>query len=179
MKNAMLIKDKVHRDSRGMFVETWNYKTLKEYGITDKFVQDNYSKSFQKGTLRGMHLQRPPFDQAKLIRCINGKILDIVIDIRINSPNFAKWKSFVLSSKIRTQLYIPTGFLHGFISLTNNVEILYKCSNYYSKKHEVTIKFDDPEFKIKWPLKKYILSQKDKKDAIFFKNFKNPFKYKK
>ena len=179
MLKTVLLKDKINKDKRGIFIETWNSSYFKKLGIQDSFVQDNFSKSFKKGTLRGMHLQIPPFDQAKLVRCIRGEILDIVVDVRKGSPDYGRYKSYKLSSDNHKQLYVPSGFLHGFLTLTDNVEVAYKCSNLYSKKHEITIMYNDPEINIKWPLKKFILSPKDQNNAILFKKFINPFKLKK
>lgn len=178
-KDLIEIKNKLFTDNRGYFTELWNKKTFKKIGINDVFVQDNLSVSYKRGTIRGLHLQKPPYAQAKLIRCTKGKIIDFVVDIRLGSPDYGKWKSFELSQKNSMQLYIPVGFLHGFITMTDNTEINYKCSNYYSKKHEVIISFNDPEININWPLKKYIMSAKDKQSSVALNKFKNPFRYKK
>ena len=176
MKEPLIIQDKIFRDNRGHFIEFWNIDFLKKNKISTNFVQQNFSYSKKCGTVRGLHAQKPPYSQAKLVRCLKGKIIDIVIDIRKGSKNFGKCKYFNLSARNKKQLYVPIGFLHGFISLEDNTELLYMCSNYYSKKHEISINFFDNFLNIKLPKisSKFIQSTKDKK-AIGFNNFDSPF----
>ena len=172
---VFLLKAKKFYDKRGFFSELYNKNSLKKLKIKDIFVQDNYSFSKKKGIIRGLHFQKPPFEQAKLIRVMKGKILDVVLDLRNNSPYYGKIKKFALSSENWSQLFIPPGFAHGFITLKNFTEVEYKVSNFYSKKHEITIMWDDPTLSINWTIHpKEILSQKDK-NGILFNDLKSPF----
>lgn len=151
-------------DERGFFSETWNRRTLAEVGVDVEFVQDNHSLSVAAGTVRGLHFQTPPFAQAKLVRVLSGKILDIAVDIRLGSPTFGRWVGVELSAEKWNQLFIPIGFAHGFVTLLPNTEIAYKVSNYYSPEHDRTILFDDPALAIQWPLElaPFQLSIKDR-----------------
>ena len=172
---VVLLKPKKFYDKRGFFSELYNKNSLKKLKIKDIFVQDNYSFSKKKGIIRGLHFQKPPFDQAKLVRVIKGKILDIVLDIRNNSPHYGKIKKFILSKENWHQIFIPSGFAHGFVTLSNFTEVEYKVSNFYSKKHEVTIMWNDPTLSVNWILKqKEILNNKDK-NGISFNELKSPF----
>ena len=162
-------------DNRGYFSETYNISKLRKMGIESDFVQDNHSLSNEKGTLRGMHFQSPPFAQEKLIRCIRGSIFDVVVDVRKGSQSYGNWKGYELSSKKGNQLFIPTGFAHGFVTLSKNSEIIYKCSNYYAPEMEYSINWNDPNIGIQWPLKTNpILSEKDR-NAPLLKNIESPF----
>ena len=173
---VILLQQKRFRDVRGFFSETFNKKQLIKIGIKDTFVQDNFSFSYNKGVVRGLHFQTPPMQQSKLIRVVNGKILDIVVDIRKKSKTYGQYKSFIISRQNWRQIYIPAGFAHGFCTLEKNTDIEYKVSNYYSKKHERTIQWDDKYLDINWRIdkNKVILSSKDKK-ANNFINFISPF----
>lgn len=149
----------IHRDSRGSFSETYHQAKFADLGIKDLFVQDNHSVSSQ-GTLRGLHYQlRHP--QAKLCRVIEGEALDVAVDIRIGSPHFGKWTSVRLSAKAQNEIYIPTGFAHGFLALTGTVQFLYKCSDYYSPSDEYGILWNDPALEIDWGTTSPVLSQRD------------------
>lgn len=139
-----------HRDDRGFFSEVWKKETLQAVGIDVDFVQENHSLSTRKGTVRGLHLQTPPHAQAKLVRCCHGAILDVAVDIRVGSPSFGKWVSIELSAENGKQLFIPEGFAHGFITLTEDTEILYKCSAYYAPDCDRSIAHDDPTIGIEW-----------------------------
>ena len=171
-----LIHQKKFKDKRGFFSEIFNYRELKKIGIHDIFVQDNFSFSSNKGVIRGLHYQCPPKHQSKLVRVINGKILDVVVDIRKNSKTYGKHKSFIISRRNWRLLYISPGFAHGFCTLEDNTDIEYKVSNYYSKKNERTLKWDDPYLGINWRINKtnVIISPKDKK-AINFIKLNSPF----
>ena len=172
---VILLKPKKFYDKRGFFSELYNKNSLKKLKIKDIFVQDNYSFSKKKGIIRGLHFQKPPFDQAKLIRVTKGKILDIILDIRKNSPYYGKIKKFILSKENWRQIYIPSGFAHGFVTLSNLTEVEYKVSNFYSKKHEVTIMWNDQTLSVNWIIKqKEILNNKDK-NGISFNELKSPF----
>lgn len=158
---VFLIKPKIYRDIRGFFLETYKKSEFEKNGINVDFVQDNHSKSF-KNVLRGLHYQKEPYSQAKLVRCIKGKILDVAVDIRKNSPTFAKWYGVELTEENGYMLYIPEGFAHGFLVLSEEAEIIYKCSKEYKPEYDAGIRFDDPVIKINWPVKQPILSEKDK-----------------
>src|ERR1700704_4449462 len=149
----------VHRDTRGVFIETYHKAKFADLGITDAFVQDNHSGS-SKGTLRGLHyqLRRP---QAKLCRVWEGEALDVVVDIRIGSSSFGKWTSVLLSAKEQNQIYVPRGFAHGFLALTDTVQFLYKCSDFYDPADEHGIAWNDPDLKICWGVTAPIISGKD------------------
>ena len=163
-------------DERGFFSESWNKKTAHDNGFDIDFVQDNHSFSQKMGTLRGLHFQRPPFAQDKLVRCGRGRILDVAVDIRKDSPTFGSWVAEELSFENGVQLFVPIGCLHGFLTLEENSEIIYKCSNYYSKECDATVRFDDPDINILWPNLpvEFTLSEKDK-TAPYLKDLDNPF----
>ena len=149
--DVKLIEPEVYEDERGFFFESFNQKKFNEaIGQDITFVQDNHSKS-SKGVLRGLHYQEPPFAQGKLVRVVVGKIFDVAVDIRKDSKTYGKWIAETLSEKNKKQLWIPDGFAHGFLSLTNNTEVLYKTTNFYSKDHERTINWSRNQFYIKWP----------------------------
>ena len=151
----------IHRDARGYFIETYHKAKLAELGVADSFVQDNHSRS-TKGTLRGLHYQlRHP--QAKLCRVVEGEALDIAVDIRVGSPTFGKWTSVLLSAKEQNQIYVPSGFAHGFLTLTDTVQFLYKCSDFYDPTDEHGIAWNDPDLEISWGLSAPIVSEKDAK----------------
>ena len=172
---VFLLKPKKFYDKRGFFSELYNKNSLKKLKIKDIFVQDNYSFSKKKGIIRGLHFQKPPFEQAKLVRVTKGKILDIILDIRKNSPYYGKIKKFILSKENWHQIFIPVGFAHGFVTLSNFTEVEYKVSNFYSKKHEVTIMWNDPTLSVNWIItQKEILNNKDK-NGIFFNELTSPF----
>jgi dTDP-4-dehydrorhamnose 3,5-epimerase len=165
-------------DDRGFFCETWNKKRLSDQGIDVDFVQDNHSLSFKKGIVRGLHFQFPPFAQDKLVRCGRGRLYDVVVDIRQGSPTFGDWMGEELSFENGKQYFIPKGFLHGFITLEDNTEIIYKCSNYYARECDCAVRFDDPDLAIDWPLDGLdaILSDKDEV-APRLNDLSNPFEY--
>ena len=162
ISDVKLIEPDIFQDQRGFFFESFNQKKFNQaIGEEITFVQDNHSKS-KKGVLRGLHYQKSPFSQGKLIRVICGEIFDIALDIRKDSPSFGKWVSQILSAENKKQLWIPEGFAHGFLALSDGVEIIYKTSNFYSKAHEATIKYNDQQFKINWPKNtQYFLSSSD------------------
>ena len=152
----------VHRDSRGAFLETYHHAKFSDLGIKDTFLQDNHSIS-SRGTLRGLHYQLL-HAQAKLCRVIEGEALDIAVDIRVGSPHFGKWIGVRLSAKEQNQLYIPTGFAHGFLAMTDTVQFLYKCSDYYAPSDEYGILWNDPALAIDWRVSSPALSQRDAKN---------------
>ena len=162
VKDVKLIIPKVFNDERGFFLESFKKTDFILNGIKDEFNQDNHSKS-TKGVLRGLHFQAFPKAQAKIVRCIQGKIFDVAVDLRKNSPTFKKWAGEILSAENKHMLYIPEGFAHGFVVLSDTAEILYKASNEYSKEHDRGIRWNDPEINIKWNIDfEPVLSEKDK-----------------
>lgn len=172
-----LITSKRHDDHRGFFSETYNRKTFSDLNIDIEFVQDNHSLSTSVGTLRGLHYQAPPHAQAKLVRCIRGAVFDVVVDIRVGSPDYGVWKGFDLTAELGNQLFIPVGYAHGFITTEPNSEIIYKCSDYYAPETECSILWNDADICIDWPLYgKPIISNKDQ-IAPSFKNIQSPFLY--
>lgn len=166
--DLLVFEPKVWGDERGYFYESYNENTFREAGITNNFVQDNQAKS-TFGVLRGLHYQVGPFEQAKLVRVIEGECLDIVVDIRKDSPTYGKWYGIRLSAENKKQLFVPRGFAHGYVVLSETAEFFYKCDNFYSKEHEGAIIFNDPTLNIDWEidLKKVILSEKDKVNPRF------------
>lgn len=169
IKDVFIIEPRVFGDHRGWFMETYSYKLFKENGIVQQFVQDNHSLSIQKGTLRGLHFQNNPKAQAKLIRCTKGKILDVAVDLRTDSSTFKKWVSVELSEENKKQIFIPKGFAHGFLTLTDNVEVQYKVDEFYAPECDRGIRYNDPEFNINWGDIQPILSEKDA-NAPFLKD---------
>ena len=157
-----IIEPKVFGDSRGWFVESWSQKVLDEAGLCYSFVQDNHSFTANKGVLRGLHFQKGDMAQAKLVRCARGAVLDVSVDMRKGSPTYMQWEAVELSEDNYRQLLVPRGFLHGFLTLTDNVEFLYKVDNYYSKEADRSLRWDDSELKVDWGIKNPILSDKDK-----------------
>ena len=162
LKGVYIVEPQVFGDARGWFTESWSEKKLAEAGIKADFVQDNHSYSAQKGTLRGLHYQLNPMCQAKMLRCTRGKIFDVAVDIRKGSPQYGQWVGVELSAENHRQLFIPRGFAHGFITLTDDVEVQYKADNYYAPECDGNIRWDDPEIGVEWPLEPVILSDKDK-----------------
>ena len=150
LPEVLIIEPDCHGDYRGWFMETYSEPKYKELGITNHFVQDNHSMSAKKGTLRGIHFQNDPMVQAKLVRCTKGIVIDVAVDLRKGSPRYRQWVSVELSAENKKQLYIPRGFGHGFITLTDDVEFEYKVDNVYSKEHDRGIRFDDPSIGVDW-----------------------------
>ena len=161
LPGVVILEPDVFGDHRGWFMETWSKKKLEEAGIFADFVQDNQSFTAKKGTLRGLHFQMNPMAQAKLVLVVAGAVLDVAVDIRKNSPTYLKWVSVELSAENKRQFFIPRGFAHGFAALTDNVEFVYKCDNYYSKECDRSIKFDDPAIGVEWGIQDPIVSEKD------------------
>jgi len=167
-----------HIDSRGWFSETFHEMRSREIGVNCSFVQENQSYSKRGRTLRGMHFQLPPAAQAKLVSVLSGRILDVAIDIRSGSPTFGRFVSVELSADCGRQLYIPVGFAHGFLTLEDNVRVVYKTSNYYAPALEGGIRWNDPIVAIPWPAKDadILLSEKDKQLPLL-ESFSSPFIY--
>lgn len=177
IEGLLLIEPKVWKDTRGYFYESFNAKLLADAGITSDFVQDNQSFS-QKGALRGLHAQKPPFAQGKLVRVIQGSVLDVVVDIRKNSPAYGKSYNVELSGENHRQLWVPPGFLHGFLTLEDNTIFTYKVTSYYDKNSEIGVMWNDADLNIAWndniTTDELILSDKDQ-NLSDFKDFDSPF----
>ena len=172
IEDVILITPNVYSDDRGYFMESFNQKKI-DMLIKESFVQDNESVS-HKNVLRGLHLQLPPYAQAKLVRVVKGSILDVAVDLRKNSITYGKHFKHVLSGENKKQLFIPVGFAHGFLSLEDNTILNYKCSDYYHTDSERAIAWNDPDLSIDWGIKKPILAEKDRL-AENFVTFENPF----
>ncbi len=173
--DLLIIKPQVFEDERGYFFESYNRDKFKAAGIPVEFVQDNESKS-QKNVLRGLHFQKPPFAQGKLVRVMKGAVLDVAVDLRRGSPTYGKWESIVLSESNKFMYWIPAGMAHGFLTLEDNTVFFYKCTNMYSKESEGAVRWSDPDLRINWNIVEPILSGKDM-IAPLFKDFDSPFIY--
>ena len=161
LPGVCIVEPHVFGDHRGYFMETYSTKTFANIGITNEFVQDNQSFTAQKGTLRGIHFQNAPMAQAKLVRVTKGAVLDVAVDLRKGSPTYKQWVGVELSAENKRMLFIPRGFGHGFVTLTDDVEFCYKVDNLYSKECDRGIRFDDPEIGVDWGVTNPVLSQKD------------------
>lgn len=177
IQDLLIFEPKIFEDARGYFFESFNSAVFAEKSINTNFVQDNQSKSTY-GVLRGLHYQLNPFSQAKLVRVISGEVLDVAVDIRQNSRTYGKHFSIILSAENKKQLYIPRGFAHGFVVLSETAEFFYKCDNFYSKDFDAGIIYNDPELNIDWKIDatKLIVSEKDA-NLPLFKEAKNNFKF--
>lgn len=161
LKGAFIIQIEKKEDSRGFFARSWDVKEFEQNVSNSNLVQCNISYNNKKGTIRGMHYQKNPNEEAKLIRCTKGKIYDVIIDLRPNSTSYKKWEAFELSSDNYKLVYVPEGFAHGFQTLEDNTEIFYQHSQFYSLKDEAGIRWNDPKFNITWPLNISEISNKD------------------
>ena len=161
LKDVIIIEPEISEDERGSFYRIWDKKIFQENGLNDNLVQISISFNKKKGTLRGMHFQKKPFEEAKIVRCTKGKIFDVVIDLRPESKTFMNWASFELDSNESKILYIPEGFAHGFQTLEDNTELVYQISNWYSPEHASGLRWNDNKFQINWPIQNPIISKKD------------------
>lgn len=162
LSGVLIIESKVFGDNRGWFTESYSKRDFEDaIGRKVDFVQDNRSYSAKKGVIRGLHFQRNPMCQAKLLTCLKGSILDVAVDLRKSSPTYKQWISVELSGENKKQIYIPKGFAHGFATLTDDVEIMYKCDEFYTPECDGGIRFDDPEIGVEWGISDPILSEKD------------------
>ncbi len=166
LDGVVIIEPDVFGDNRGFFMESWNKKKMAEAGLDYDFVQDNHSKSTVKGTLRGIHFQKGDKAQAKLVRCVKGAVLDVAVDLRRKSSTFKQWVGVELSEENKKQLLIPRGFGHGFVTLTDDVEFLYKADNYYAPEADAGIRWNDPEIGVEWGVENPLLSEKDKNNPF-------------
>ncbi|MGF2115888.1 dTDP-4-dehydrorhamnose 3,5-epimerase [Enterococcus casseliflavus] len=180
LTDVLIIEPAVFGDHRGFFTESYSQADFQEAGITQNFVQDNHSLSVEAGVLRGLHFQKGTAAQTKLIRVVTGAVLDVIVDIRKGSPTYGEWEGYILSESNQRQLLVPKGFAHGFMTLTSNVNFLYKCDSYYDAEADAGIAFDDTDLAIDWPIakEKAILSEKDQHHPTL-KAFEeqNPFIY--
>ncbi len=176
LPGVLILTPKRFGDHRGFFCESWNRARMAEAGVTIDWVQDNHSLSREVGTVRGLHFQSPPHAQAKLVRCGRGRLFDVAVDIRKDSPTFGQWVGEDLSFDNGKQLLIPAGFLHGFVTREVDTEVVYKCSDYYAPECDGAVRFDDPDIGIDWGLapEAAILSDKDKV-APLLADFDTPF----
>ncbi|RLD48425.1 MAG: dTDP-4-dehydrorhamnose 3,5-epimerase [Bacteroidetes bacterium] len=168
-----IIKPRVFTDERGYFFESYNKELFLKMGIDHNFVQDNESSS-HKGVLRGLHFQRPPYAQGKLVRVVNGAVLDVAVDLRKASPTFGQWVSVELTQENKWMYWIPPGFAHGFVALQDNTTFIYKCTNIYNKESEGSVRWNDPDLNINWQVENPVLSEKDK-NVPWFRNLDSPF----
>lgn len=169
LPEVFILEPQIFGDHRGWFMESWSDKNMEDVGLNVKFVQDNHSYTAKEGTIRGIHYQNNPKAQAKLVRVVRGAVIDYAIDLRKGSPTYKQWVGVELSAENKRQLFIPQGFGHAFLTLTDDVEFVYKCDNLYSKDCDRSIRFDDPEIGIEWGIEKPILSDKDA-NAPFLKD---------
>lgn len=161
IEGVLIVEPAVFGDPRGFFMESWSKRSFEEAGLYFDFVQDNHSSSAVKGTLRGIHFQRGEMSQAKLVRCVKGAVLDVAVDLRPESPTYKQWVAVKLSAENKKQLLIPRRFGHGFVTLTDEVEFLYKADNFYAPDQEGGIRWNDPELNIDWGVEDPVLSNKD------------------
>ena len=178
MHTVRLVETRRFVDERGWFAETYRQDRLAALGIADSFVQDNQSMSMAAGTLRGIHFQSPPRAQAKLVRCLKGRIWDVAVDLRRNSPTFGRCVGAELSAANGRQLYVPIGFGHAFVTLEPDCEVAYKVSDFYAPDHDAGVCWDDPDLAISWPVDKAAIRLSPKDAALpLIKDFDSPFDY--
>jgi dTDP-4-dehydrorhamnose 3,5-epimerase len=173
IEGLLILQPKIWRDERGYFFESFREDVFKKLNIDVNFVQDNQSLS-QKGTIRGLHFQKAPYEQGKLVRVLQGKVLDVALDIRKNSATYGKYFAIELSADNQTQFFIPAGFAHGFSTLEDNTIFCYKCTNYYNKASEGGVLYNDPALGIDWKVEGLFVSDKDK-ELSTLKDFVSPF----
>lgn len=166
LEGIYILIPEVFGDHRGFFMESWSRRTMEEAGLFYDFVQDNHSLSTVKGTLRGIHFQKGDKAQAKLVRCVRGAVLDVAVDLRHDSSTYKQWIGVELSEENKKQLLIPRGFGHGFVTLTDYVEFLYKADNYYAPEADGGIRWNDPDIGVDWGISDPILSEKDTKNPF-------------
>jgi dTDP-4-dehydrorhamnose 3,5-epimerase len=165
LDGVLVIKPETFEDNRGFFLESFNEDKYAKEGIEYNFVQDNHSRS-SKGVLRGLHFQKTK-PQGKLVRVIRGMVYDVAVDIRLDSPTYGQWESVILSEENKTQFWIPPGFAHGFLVLSEIADFVYKCTDYYEPSDEHSLLWNDPDLNISWPIEKPKLSRKDKNALLF------------
>lgn len=167
LKGAFVVDLEKREDDRGFFARAWCQHEFESHGIYRLPVQSNMSYNIKAGTMRGMHYQAAPYQESKLIRCINGSVYDVIIDLRKDSPTYKQWFGIELNSENRTMLFIPEDFAHGFLALKDGSEVMYQVSAFYTPGSEMIIRFNDPSFNIQWPMKVAVISEKDKNASDF------------
>ena len=170
LPDVKVIQPDRFEDDRGFFTETWNHRDLQHLGIDVNFVQDNHSVSVQCGTVRGLHFQMHPYAQDKLVRCTRGALFDVAVDIRPSSSQFGQWVGVELTAEAGNQLFIPKGFAHGFMTLHPKTEVAYKCSAYYAPHYDRSIRWDDPDINITWPLSSPVQTSHKDRNAPFLRD---------
>jgi dTDP-4-dehydrorhamnose 3,5-epimerase len=173
LKGAYVIEIKKIEDDRGFFGRSFCRREMEEHGLKSDVMQANTSFSHKKGTLRGIHYQVPPYEEAKLIRCVRGSIFDVIIDLREGSPTFMKWTGVELNADNYKMVYVPEGFAHGFLSLEDNTEVYYNVTAFYTPGAERGIRWNDPAFNIEWPLEPVVISKKDREHPDFISRSHN------
>jgi dTDP-4-dehydrorhamnose 3,5-epimerase len=177
LRDACLIEIEKRSDPRGFFARAWCQKEFKDQGLVDHVVQTNVSCNIKKGTLRGMHFQIDPYQETKLVRCTRGAIYDVIIDLRTDSPTYGEWTGVELTGENFLMLYVPKNFAHGFQTLVDDTDVTYQVTEFYTPGAERGLRYDDPAFKIVWPLPVSVISDKDKSWPAFAAgNFPPPFK---
>ncbi|MFN3788124.1 dTDP-4-dehydrorhamnose 3,5-epimerase [Sulfurihydrogenibium azorense] len=176
LKGVYILEPAVFQDHRGFFMESYNKKDFEEVGIDINFLQDNHSLSVQPGVLRGIHFQLNPKSQTKLVRCLKGAVYDVIVDLRKGSPTYLKWISVILTEHNKRQVIVPKGFGHAILTLVPNTEVFYKVDEYYSPQHDRSIRWNDPDLAIEWPLKDPVLSDKDS-NAPFLKDIEDEINF--
>ena len=167
LKGAYIIELEKFEDDRGFFTRVWDKKIMQDQGLKSDLVQMSFSFSKKKGTLRGMHFQKEPFREVKIVKCIQGKIFDVIIDLRSSSSTFKKWFGVELTEENYKMLYVPEGFAHGFQTLEDNSEIIYQVSEFYTPNSELGIHWNDHAFNITWPIEEKIITEKDNSWKVF------------
>jgi dTDP-4-dehydrorhamnose 3,5-epimerase len=176
LPDVLILTQRRFGDARGWFMESWNARRMAEAGLDLPWVQDNHSFSSAKGTLRGLHFQSPPRAQDKLVRCTRGAILDVAVDIRAGAPTYGKWVAVELSADNGRQLFVPKGFLHGFVTLMDGTEVQYKCTDLYAPENDGAVRWDDPALGIDWGVTAPVLSDKDAR-APLLADIGTPFRW--
>lgn len=176
LPDVLILTPRRFGDARGWFMESWNARRMAEAGLDLPWVQDNHSFSAAKGTLRGLHFQSPPRAQDKLVRCTRGAILDVAVDIRAGAPTYGKWVAVELSADNGRQLFVPKGFLHGFVTLMDGTEVQYKCTDLYAPENDGAVRWDDPALGIDWGVTAPVLSDKDAR-APLLADIGTPFRW--
>jgi dTDP-4-dehydrorhamnose 3,5-epimerase len=171
LQGAFLIEPDVYRDERGHFFRYYCRKEFEQIGHSKEWVQYNHSYTQRRGSIRGMHYQVPPFAEVKMVRCIAGHVIDVIVDLRQGSPTFLHWTGVELSAANRHMVYIPEGFAHGFQTLTDHCELLYHHTEFYKTGAEGGLRFDDPQLQIKWPLVPTIISERDRNHILLNESF--------
>lgn len=172
LKDAYTIEPSPLKDDRGMFMRTYCKQEFEQIGFAGEWVQMNHSISYKKGTIRGMHYQLPPYGEVKMVKCIQGAIIDVIVDLRKDSPTFLQWTSVELNAANKRMLYIPVGFAHGFQTLTDDTELLYHHSQFFTPAAEAGLRYNDPQLGINWPLELTAISDRDLSHPFINQEFK-------